>query len=413
MSVSEPDPGGELIPGLRYREFVEEALSHVSEASFRASPLYRRFGPGLMEYLTTPRIDRFTAASEPSAPIESSPAMPVASHRSGWTAAPLRVVHWNIEKGKALAGLLHHFAKEPRLRDASLWCLNEVDNGTARAGPNADVARELARALGCSAVLLPSFLECTKGLGEELLAPGENRLGIHGLAILSRLPVLEARAHPLPPCFDYFSFAEKRFGFRQGLYVRLDWNGRSLIAGTTHLEVRRTPGCRSRQIRAFLEGLDRARAAWGSDAPVVVTGDWNTHTFRRGGPLDSLGAFVRIMTTSRERLDGQLRAPFGREPLLALVERAGLEIRSFNDETPTASQDLGTVEDLGALPEPVARWLLRTFRLPGRVLRMRLDWIAGRGLRLAGSPWTLPDLSFEGARVSDHAPIGVALTSDG
>ena len=87
------------------------------------------------------------------------------------------------------------------------------------------IPAELAAALGCHSVFLPSFIECTKGVGEDLLTPGENERGLHGLAVLTRLPVLDARMQALPSCFDYFDFHEKRFGFRQGLYVLLEWRG--------------------------------------------------------------------------------------------------------------------------------------------------------------------------------------------
>jgi endonuclease/exonuclease/phosphatase family metal-dependent hydrolase len=370
---------------------VTECHRHPTESSFRASSLYARHGAALEALLSTPRIM-----------VEADPAeVPI---------APLGLAHWNIEKGKALAGLKEFLLRERRLRRAAVLTLNEVDVGTARCG-NTDVALELARTLRCHAVFLPSYVECTKGFGDDLRAPGENVLGLHGLAILSRLPILDVKVALLPACFDYFSFTEKRFGYRQGLYVRLDWGGRSLVVGTTHLEVRNTPQCRALQFRGFLQGLRLARGAWGSEHPVAVTGDWNTNSFRRGSFARAAREFCRIVGTTPGRLEHALVRPYRQEPLFEQLAAGGLEVEPFNDLSPTASQLLGEAEDLGALPPAVAAAVMRAFRLSGRTLRMRLDWIAGRGLRPATAPWTLGGMSFEGRRLSDHAVIGVEVTA--
>ncbi len=380
----------ELVPGLSYREFVAETFRHATERQFRSSAFFGRWGADLLALLTTPRV-------EPA----PGPAVPPGSSR-------LRFVHWNIEKGKALPGLVHHLTTDPFLRSADLVTINEADIGTARSG-NVDTVRELASALGCASVFLPSYVECTKGLDDDLLAPGENTRGLHGLTILSRLPVLDVRMTALPHCWDYFHFHEKRFGFRQGLYVKLDWNGRPLIVATTHLEVRRTPACRARQFAPFLEFLDGLRAEWGRGLPVVLAGDWNTNSFRRGAVPHSVAELLRILSTREERLAEELVRPARYEPVFALLERHGYAFEPFNDRTPTASQDLGTVEDLRMIPRGLAEALVRRMRLAGRVLRMRLDWIAAAGLEPAGEPVTLPGLTWEGGRASDHAPIGVDL----
>jgi endonuclease/exonuclease/phosphatase family metal-dependent hydrolase len=379
----------ELIPGVPYPRFVEEALRHRRESSFRSCAFYRENREALQRLLTSPRVEH----SGPGTPLPAD---------------PLRVIHWNIEKGKGFGGIRHHLLNHPYLRGAGLWCLNEVDSGTARSG-NIDQAAELARAIGCDSVYLPSFIECTRGTGTDLArAEGENRLGLHGLAILSRAPVIDARAVLLPPCHDYFDFHEKRFGYRQGLYARLDW-GDGLIAATTHLEVRNTPQCRARQFAAFLQGLEQAREVWGRNLPIVITGDWNTNTFRRGSLGRSLAGFLRIVATPRSRLEEQLIAPFAREPLFALLRRAGFEVEPYNEKRVTARQGLAGLEDLGTIPPSVARVILHLFRLHGRSLGMRVDWIAARGLAACSAPRTLDGLLHQGEPVSDHDPIGVDL----
>lgn len=388
----------ELIPGLSYAEFVAATQAHQQEASFRASPFFARWGTALQTLRTTPRI-------EPAVPASGAPG-PGATPATRGASRSLRIVQWNIEKGKQLERIRRRLREDPQLRDADVYCLNEVDNGTARAGNNADVARVLAADLGCHSVYVPSYLECTKGiLPDEREAPGENALGMHGLAILTRHPVLDARSTELPACFDYFDFAEKRLGGRQGLFALLDTPLGRVVIGTTHLEVRNTPRCRARQFGAFLDGLDGLLETWGRECPVVITGDWNTNSFRRGTFAHSAREFLRIVRTSPDELDAELAWPIPREPLFDALEASRFVLGGLNDRRPTAAQVLGSAEDLETLPAPLARYLTRRFGLGSRELRMRLDWIAGRGVRPAAPPLTLAAPWEEPEPPSDHAVL--------
>lgn len=376
---------GEIIPGVPYHDFVRAAMECTTEAEFRRSAFYRWHSASLERLLDTPRI----VAHPSPRPPEHSPER-------------FRIVHWNIEKGKQLDRIVERLRSDSLLADGDVYSINEVDVGMARSGNNADVAQVLAEALGCHHAFVPSYLECTKGPGEESLAPGENTRGWHGLAVLSRWPIESARVIPLPHCFDYFAFFEKRYGRRQGLVVRILWEGRPVDVITTHLEVRNTPQCRARQMDALLEGLED-----GEPSPRVIAGDFNTNSFRRGSLTRSVREFARIVTTSREGLDRELCAPYAREPLFALLERRGFVFRELSDGQPTAEQLLGSAEDLEMLPRPVRSWLSRTFGLGTRVLRMRLDWIAARG-------WTPLEARTHSARTpqgpaSDHAAIHADL----
>lgn len=381
----------ELIPGVDYRAFLAEALRHSREASFRASPFFARHGAALEALLLTPRF--LPGRGETGMPPPTAPG------RS------LRVIHWNIEKGKKLQGLKRRLADDPAFRDADICCLNEVDAGMARSGPNADVARELADALDAPGFHLPNYIECTLGMPGEAPAGSENELGIHGVAILTRLPVLDARVHPLPTAWDYFNYTEKRFGGRRGLYLRLAWGAGSIVAATAHLEMRTAPAGRTRQFAAFLEGLAGCEREWGTGLPTILTGDWNTHTFHRGGPLDPVRGYLRLAGRRPSRLEETFIRPSRKEPLFGLLRRAGFDIEAANDRLPTAWQALDTVEDLGGMPGWLGRGLLRAGGLWGRVLGLRLDWIATRGFRPAAPPRTLPPGADPATPLSDHAPI--------
>lgn len=428
MSPDGPDPPP-VVSGVTYRDLVDAAMRYRTEESFRASAFYRAHGGALERLLVTPRVE---------APVvrAGSPA-----------AACLRVLHWNIEKGRELKGIIRRLREDPWMCRADLILLNEVDCGTARGG-QVDQARRLAEALGMNHAWLPTYIECTKGVGADLDAEGENTRGLHGLAILSRWPITAARASTLPHCHDYFDFHEKRLGGRRGLYALIAAPGRPLVAATTHLEVRRTPRCRASQMAAFLRGLAESLEAWSregllggeargkpgdeerggesggvgaaagsaasrvSAAPpvgVILGGDWNTSTFRRGTLAHSAAEFLRLVTTPAGTLAAQLVEPFSREPLFGLLAAAGFAVRPYNEAVPTVAQDLGSVEDLGALPALLARGIDRGFGLSRRVLRMRLDWIAVRGLQACGRPVTLPAAGQEGRPLSDHAAIGIDL----
>jgi endonuclease/exonuclease/phosphatase family metal-dependent hydrolase len=443
----------ELVPGVAYRELVGAVMRHRTEESFRNSAFFHAHGAALVRLLLAPRVDAPAEEEDGKGPgIAADRVDRVDRVDPGSVALPgaasLRVLQWNIEKGRELEGIIRRLREDPWMCRADLLLLNEVDRGTARGG-NVDQARCLAAALGMHHAWLPTYIECTKGTGADLYAEGENTLGLHGLAILSRWPVTAARAVTLPSCHDYFDFHEKRFGGRRGLYTLITAGDRRLVAATTHLEVRRTPCCRARQFAAFLRGLDESLGAWAKDGlldggasgelsneergtrvvkrglrngeskaaagiaasciPVILGGDWNTNTFRRGSLSRSVLEFLRLVTTPAETLAAQLVAPFSREPLFALLAAEGFAVAPCNEAVPTVAQDLGSVEDLPALPASMARGVLRAFGLSGRVLRMRLDWIAVRGLQARGRPVTLSATGQDGRALSDHAAIGIDL----
>jgi endonuclease/exonuclease/phosphatase family metal-dependent hydrolase len=365
---------------------VTELSRLPTRASLEASQFWRLEGR---------RVERILGTIQAGGPEEGE----LAAQR-------LRLVHWNILKGVAFDEILRRLQEHPDLRQPDLLLLNEVDVGMARSA-NLHVADALGTRLGLHWAFVPSYLELTKGPGPEALAPGSNRFGLHGVAILSRTRPLALRACPLPETFDVFGFPEKRYGRRTALFAAL---GEGLVVVSTHLEVRGSPRGRGEQIAALLQGLE---AFAGEEAlqgrgvrRVVLGGDLNTHTFDRRGWWRALQAFGRIALNSRVRLRRQLMEPWrrNREPLFAELRRAGFLWDGLNDLRPTASESLDRVEEIDRLPaglRDAARSLLRR-RVP-----LRLDWFAARGLP--------PDpAAVRGATVgewppgtvpSDHLPI--------
>ncbi len=386
-----------------YTTFREAALSCSTEAEFRNSDYFRQHGTRLREFLETPQV-----FSNPNPNPNHEPAEPAAAH--GPADLPLRVVQWNIEKGKELDRIRERLTQEPDLARADIYCLNEVDWGMARSAGNADIARELAEALGCHWVYLPCYLECTKGpLEDEMQAPGDNERGLHGLAILSRHPIRDARGGPLPHCWDYFDYFEKRFGYRQVLAARIEVGGRDIVVATTHLEVRNVPACRARQMKVAVQHLSAAAKDWGVEA-AVLTGDFNSNSFRRGGLWNTVREFLRIVTTPEHALDAELRAPFDREPLFRELQSAGFQFRELTDGEATAEQLLGSAEDLEILPKWLADWVSRRFGLGSRIIHMRLDWITARNLRAVVESKTVARGRDPQHPASDHDVVFCDLT---
>ncbi|MDO8795025.1 MAG: endonuclease/exonuclease/phosphatase family protein [Vicinamibacterales bacterium] len=251
----------------------------------------------------------------------------------------LRVVMWNIERGLELDGIKLLFANtgeflrqaegrkeqvdlaEMRqdielLKSADVVVLNEVDWGLKRTGYRS-VVRELGLAMNMNWAYGVEFVEVdTISLGTERLEgwedPVERRRllaeiqvdkkrlkALHGTAVLSRYPILEARLAPFDTIgYDWYAqekqalalleqgkrvgvqaaFLEKivrqvRRGRRTSLVVTLDvpdLKERRLTVAATHLENNATPESRRKQMEELLLLVRDI------PNPVVVAGDLNT-----------------------------------------------------------------------------------------------------------------------------------------
>ncbi len=331
----------------------------------------------------------------------------------------LRIVQWNIEKGKRYSLLLEVLRTHEILRRADVILLNEADYGMNRSG-NIHVARDLARDLGMNMVFGPAHLELTKGTEEELSIPGENQESLQGNAILSRYPILESRSIPLPVCFEPYEFHEKRYGRRNCVWARIELESGSLWFGSAHLEVRNTPSCRARQMKHILDNLP-------ADAgdPCLLGGDFNSNGFSRGTTWRTARSALRISFADPDKLKEELRHPEeGSEPLFRVAREAGFSWRRLNSAEDTASAPIGGLEDAGLLPSFIADRVRKRLSVYNGYLDFKLDWLLGRGIqpvkrgeiidRISGSVSENPGcirLPRRGAdRISDHNPIYADLS---
>jgi endonuclease/exonuclease/phosphatase family metal-dependent hydrolase len=298
----------------------------------------------------------------------------------------IRLVTWNIEKGKRWS-LLEQCLRHESIRTADLLCLNEVDDGMARSG-NLRIAHEIGERLGMHVVFGQTFKEFTKGIGDELLAPGENTTAVQGNAILSRLTIVESNNLLLPSCFDHSKRPEKREGNRHGLVVRVRCrSGRPVTVANAHLEVFGTARCRGRQMKFLLDHIP--------EGPAIVTGDFNTNTFNRGTALHTIRSLSILLQTDVVK---RTLTPTRHEILFRELRAAGFEWKAFNDTLPTCSVDLSALEDRKFVPTPIRNRILSRCR----VLPLRLDFICCRGLHAVFPGRTITDLP---SQPSDHLPI--------
>jgi endonuclease/exonuclease/phosphatase family metal-dependent hydrolase len=366
---------------------------HATLASLHADPQWPGLEARLAALLT---------------PIRTwSPALNHATRRAD---GRIRVVHWNLEHGNRFDAIARALETHPALAGADLVTLNEVDFGMARSG-NRDVARELAVRLGLHAAWAALFLEGTRGRDDDGLTalPHDNAESLFGLAILSRWPVAGARLVPLPGPERLLFERERMAGRFVALLCEIAHPVHPFVAVTVHLEVHRTRAHRAAQMRRVLEALA------GESRPVVLAGDWNTHTFDRGTAHSTLEAAIALLAWPGRSLAARLTQPdrgSHRESVFDELSTAGFHWERYADGSPTLGLRFERLGEVHALPHPLRAIASRGLAWAERRARLKLDWIAARGFHHdAGHGETIVGLDGPG-RASDHAPIVAELSFD-
>lgn len=345
------------------------------------------------------RLERLLAGVRTTVPDPTAPARE--------PSPGVRVAHWNIEHGNRFDAIAAALGAHTDLRETDVITLNEVDLGMARSG-NRDVAGELANALGLHAAWAPLFLESTRGRDDDLLTAvdADNDESLFGLAVLSRWPITGTRVVPLPGPEQTLFERERMAGRFVALVCDIAHPVKPFVAVTVHLEVHRTRAHRATQMRVLLEALAH------ETRPVLLTGDWNTHTFDRGERHAVLAAAWPLLTWPSGALARRLLHPDEgphHEPLFDALRAAGFEWAPYVDGASTLGMRFSRLGEVHAMPGPLRTLASRGLAWVERRARLRLDWIAARGFAPAApNGRTVPGLDGPG-RASDHAPIVATL----
>ena len=327
------------------------------------------------------------------------------------TAAPAksryRILAWNLERGIRFEAQREAFRSHPYLKTCDVLLLTETDLGMARS-ENRAVAQELARDLEMHYAFVPCYLNLTKGSGMEYDVPGENDLGLHGNAVLSRYPIRRAQGITLKNGIDKMAGREKRLGCQKALAADIDFPNLGITAVAVHLDTHSSQRHRRDQMRDVISGIE-------GDRPVVLGGDWNTTTYNASRAFYAImGYWLRIFMGVENVIRNHFLHPYRHfeKELFALLESRGFDYRSSNllgERTTTYDVTCGkTRQNLGEwVPGwcfAFIRWALRNH---GGTCPLKIDWFATRAVR-AENPVVIHDLR-EGLvqPLSDHDAIGL------
>lgn len=280
---------------------------------------------------------------------------------SGW----LRVVAANLERGRRLDDWVALLTAA----DPDVVLLSEADGGMARSG-NRYVARELAERLGMAFAFAVEFVELSLGGEEErtgLPPDARNEFGVHGGAVLSRLPLERPAAVRFE--FDGSWYDEDSTEARVGGRLAVVATVGDIVVVAPHLESHGGPTGRARQLGDLLDIVE----PYADGRPVIVGGDLNTHTVDLSG---------------REEVGGELtperfRDPVDHEPLFAEAAARGYDWSAANTDEPTHRTSHGRGD-------------------------LNLDWFLTKGLD-PSDPVVIPALAGDGTPLSDHDLLALTI----
>jgi len=383
-------------------QYFPELLKFESTPEMEASKLYPRIKP---------EIDRIMNAVVESN-VQSASFSLSAHNAKHAEACTLSALAWNIERGNMFEGIVNALGNHYDLKDKDVLLLTELDYGMARSG-NRFVARELAERLNLNYAFAPVYIALQKGSGVEADAEGENTRSIHGLAMFSKWPMRNVHAVPLPNGKDKMQGKEKRLGWLRALIADIEHPAGMFRAATVHLDVHCSREHRRRQMKIILDHLDTL-----PPLPTLIGGDWNTTTFNAQNATRAiLGYWRRVMMGVKNVATNHFPYPdrYFERGLFAELTGRGYEYESLNEiGVGTLHYHVESIEKNTNLRDWVPEWCFKfIFWAAARVggsVSVRLDWFAGKGLKIAdgGKPKTVGNLiDADGTPLSDHDAIAL------
>lgn len=325
-------------------------------------------------------------------------------------AGAIRATAWNIERGRRLSSIIRVLREHPLIGASDLLLLTELDYGMARSDQRF-VAREIAAALKLNYVFAPCYLALNKGSGLESDIAGENAQALHGNALFSRYPLINAHSLALPNGKDKMRGKEKRLGNQRAVLADVEHPQGRFRAVSLHLDAHSTQRHRHRQMRLLLDHLDTLRPT----LPVVIGGDWNTSTYNsRRAFYSIMGYWRRVLMGVRHVIENHYPYPerwFERH-LFRELERRGYQYRDLNEPGAcTLHYDVSDIATNVNMADWIPRWCFWFInwalkKQAGRC-SLKLDWFAGQGLNASPHqpPAVIGDLADSQGRLSDHDAI--------
>jgi endonuclease/exonuclease/phosphatase (EEP) superfamily protein YafD len=263
------------------------------------------------------------------------------------------------------------------------------------------------------AYVAPSYVKFTSGHGSERHITEPNAVGLHGKAILSRVPLENLRVAAITNATDKLKSKEIRLGQKRSLIGDLPLNDGKVAVACVHLDAFSSPRMRALQFRQAIGPILNGA----SGTPALVAGDWNTNTMNSTSGRTLLASVVRQLVFPGPKRMIRAHHAFPQKkfdrPLFETIRKIGLDYESFNEEGVGTFDLLTDDMELGQMakdqfPEWILRWINRIVAKSGGQFSLKLDWFAARGLRpfikkvvLLRSEADFP----AGERPSDHHPI--------
>ncbi|MBT2269017.1 endonuclease/exonuclease/phosphatase family protein [Rhodococcus erythropolis] len=271
----------------------------------------------------------------------------------------IRAGAWNVERCKYPGAV----ARKLEESGCDLGLLTEIDIGMARSG-NIDTIDEVARTLGWWSAVSIEFIELGAGNQAECaqFADEPNQQGLHGNAVVSRWPIIDAWMvrPPASGIWVGLDWHSSRIGSRHALLCLIEIDGHQLCVAAVHVESESDPVARG----VFIDDVMNDRRLKEYSSAVV------------GGDLNSAGLPPPEGTPDT----GWFTHPDEYEPSFASMRSAGFTWARSN----IASATRRTL---------ASGWPKPPFR--------RDDWLLSKGLE-PSDPVDYPALNSAGFPVSDH-----------
>jgi endonuclease/exonuclease/phosphatase family metal-dependent hydrolase len=322
----------------------------------------------------------------------------------------IRATAWNIERGLRLDSIIRVFKEHPVLSQSDVLLLTELDYGMARTD-NRFIARELAESLGLNYVFAPCYINMNKGSGLEVHTTGENTQALHGNALFSRYPLLNAHSLALPNGKDKMKGNEKRMGHQVAAIADVELPSGTARMVSLHLDAHSTQRHRHLQMKLVLDHLENLRPQF----PVLIGGDWNTSTYNSRRAVYSItGFFRRVMMGVGHVIENHYLHPerWFERALFKELEKRGYDYRGLNEDgVGTLPYDVRDLAVNTNMSDWVPRWcfwfLNRALEPYGGRCSLKLDWFAGKGIKpdTENRPRVIGNLDDAAGKLSDHDAI--------